>query len=105
MISAGYIQVGDIAVFNNDPITSEIYYGVVVKITGITDRTVEAIVPDYGTIKDGIDKWNDAIVSDMHISGWHYENILFKRLDHYYGRSIIIEESAELDALFSEMKG
>lgn len=105
MISAGDIQVGDIAVFNNSPITASKYYGVVVKITKIMNHTVDAIVPDYDTIKDGIDKWNDAIVSDMHISGWHHENILLKRLDHYYVRSIIIEESAELDALFSEMKG
>ncbi len=105
MINAGDIQVGDIAIFNKNPITRSNYHGVIVKITEISDGLVVAIVPDFNTIKDGIDKWNDAIVSDMHVSGWHHENIRFERLDLCYARPVITEESAELDALFAEMKG
>ena len=106
VINVKNIQVGDIAVFNNSPITSDNYHGVVVKITRIIDRrTVEAIVPDPNTIKDGIDKWNDAITSDAPAFAWHCESIGCERLDACYIRSIIVEESPELDAFFLEMEG
>lgn len=97
MLYGDSIARGDLVVFNDNPLTRDLYQGVIVKIDDVYSDAVMAIVPSVNVLTElGKEGWNASL--DFDGNQCHKSTIAFSRLDML----LISVEGGALDDFFSE---
>lgn len=97
MLYGDSIARGDLVVFNDNPLTRDLYQGVIVKIDAVLCDAVVAIVPMAGVLTElGKEGWNASL--DFDENQCRRSTIGFSRLDML----LISVDGGALDDFFSE---